>query len=109
MRKYRPYFTTLGVLLVLLYLIGGTSGLRTLRSRYRAWTEPPTAAEMARAAPDTQPAPITAAARTINGKKIPLSDPATIGEASKIVAAVIIIAVALMFVTARDVKPAENR
>jgi hypothetical protein len=101
--RARPYLLTLTALLVVLYLIGGMSGLRTLRARYRAWTEPPTQAELARAAPDTLPTLSAAAAtHTIDGRKIPLSDPATIGEASRIIVAVVALAVVLMFVSARE-------
>ena len=103
--KLRPYLITFAVLFVLLYLIGGTSGLRTLRARYRAWTQPPTAAELARAGPDTLPTPPVTTTRFVNGKKVPLSDPATVGEAAKIIVAVLVIAVSLMFLTGRAPEP----
>jgi hypothetical protein len=104
MKRYRPFFVTLGVLLVLLYLIGGMSGVRTLRARYRAWTEPPTAAEMARASAEAPTALPAMPTRTPDGRKIPVSDPATIGDASKIISGVLVVAVGLMFITARDAK-----
>ncbi|HEY6220141.1 MAG TPA: hypothetical protein VIV65_08785 [Gemmatimonadaceae bacterium] len=98
----RRMLTAVVVALVVLYLVGGVSGIRRLRARYAVWTQPPTAAEVARAGPDTAPTLPKMPTHTADGRKIPLSETATVGEASWIIGGVMIVAVVLMFATARD-------
>ena len=101
MRTVRRFLATLAAIFALLYLIGGVSGMRELRSRIRAWLQPPTAAEMQRALPDTGTRLPTAPTRTRAGRKIALNEQASFGTIVGVVAGVMIVAVVLMFATAR--------
>jgi hypothetical protein len=100
----RRFILTLVVILVCLYMIGGMRGVRRLRARLRAWTTPPTAAEMQRPAPvpDTLPSLPKAVTRTPDGRKIPMSEPPSAAAITVVIAGVLGVAVLLMFATGRD-------
>jgi hypothetical protein len=98
----RRFLVTVIAILAVLYLVGGVSGMRGLRSRMRAWLEPPTAAEMQRAAPDTAPRVPTAPTRARDGRKIALNEPPSTGTMIGVVVGVMIFAIFLMFATGRE-------
>jgi hypothetical protein len=102
----RRFVVTIAVILVVLYMVGGMRGVRRLRARLRAWTTPPTVAEMQRAAPapDTLPTLPKTSTRTPDGRKIPMSEPPSVGAITGVVSGVLIVAVGLMFATGRDDK-----
>jgi hypothetical protein len=101
-RGRRQFLLTVAVVVVLLYMIGGVGGLRRLRARIRSWAQPPTAAEMQRAGPDTVAALPKMPTRTRDGRRIALSEPPSPVEVSGVVISVVILAIGLMAVTGRD-------
>lgn len=98
----RRFLVTVVVIFAVLYLIGGVSGMRQVRSRIRAWLQPPTAAEMQAAGPDTVARLPTAPVRTRDPADVTFNEPPSTGRMIGVVSGVMIVAFILMFVTGRE-------
>jgi hypothetical protein len=101
-RVHRQFLLAVAASVILLYMIGGVSGLRRLRARMRSWAQPPTAAEMQRAGPDTVTSLPKMPTRTRDGRRIPFSEPPSPVEVGGVVLSVVVLAIVLMGVTGRD-------
>jgi hypothetical protein len=96
------------VLVAFFFASGGNSAVRSLRARWRAWLQPPTADQIQRAPADTAPLRATLPPEAVRGKMW-LAEPPR--PASIALALVSIVAGALltMYFTGRPSPPAESR
>lgn len=105
----RQAFAVVAIAFIVLYLIGGADGIRQVRSRIRAWLQPPTADQMQQAEPETVVAlPPAALPRAVVGKKLWLSDPPSKTAIAGALTSIIVGAVVLMFFTGRSSHPSSK-
>lgn len=95
-------WAVVGLLLFILYAVGGVGGIRQVRSRIRAWLEPPTVEQVQRAGPDTVISRAAAPLRETVRGKVWLSDPPSPASIAIVLAAILSSAMLLMYFTGRS-------
>jgi hypothetical protein len=98
-RPPREAFAVLALAFIVVYLLGGAGGFRQIRSRIRAWLEPPTVEQVRRAPRDTAVSVRIAPTREMVGRKIWLSDPPSTTQMVGALTGIISVAIVLMFAT----------
>lgn len=96
------------VLVAFFFASGGSGAVRRLRTRWRAWLQPPTADQIQRAPADTAPLRATLPPEAVRGKMW-LADPPRPVSVAIVLSAILAGALLTMYFTGRPSPPAEPR